>query len=273
MEYTNDQVESIGGILKSLNPTSVAILLFTLDETVDTQTEMAERLDYTTAPVSISFKMLSELPLPLVENNREYQITAIGEATVNLIDKYLLELDIDLCDVDWSDESDKEEIDTALRPLHNSRSMIPFHVLNAFRKGIGPSDSNISIDDVLSYVQSVRSETGEGITRRQIKHALTRFEDENSIIIDGDTVSITKKGAEQTSLMDMMLDFLYSSEDHLSTPDTEIQSNGSLEIPARMTISQLSNHIQELEENYGGDSVLELRWPIESVNKAPKKMG
>lgn len=269
-----EAVEGAGEILKSLNPTAIGVLLFVIDDIIDKQVEMAEKLDCTSAPVSLSLQSMSELSTPLVRRNRQYHITQIGRTTITRVDQMMLELDIDLCDVDWSSDDDKAEVGSALQPLHNSRSMMPFYVLDSIsgQIDIDNTSSSTTVDDILSDVRELKAEKGEGATRRQIKHAIDRFEEAECVAVDANIITIKTKGIEQARLFDQLVDFLTDGrESSTSTTDQKGGKGATLQFPAQITVGELSDRVQQLEDRYGRDEVLEVRWSLSQKVKAPNE--
>lgn len=267
MNHGTKTIEEVGEILKSLNPTSIAVLLFVMDDTIEKQVDMAAKLSCTSAPVSLSLQSLSQKSNPLVTKNRTYQITRTGQEVVARLDEMMLDLNINLCDIDWSSGTDKEEVDKVLRPLHNSRSMLPFHVLDSINDhtGSGGNAQIIAVDDIVDDVRE-RTVGNEGsVSRRQVLHAINRFETDGAIDMDSNRVTVREKGNQQAWLYNRLFDFLSddgTKEMNIPVSAQEGTDEKSFQIPSRITIGELSDHVQRLEEQYGRDEVLELHWSL-----------
>lgn len=274
-------IANSGKIIQSLNASTIGVLLFSIDDTITYQNEMAERLGCTPAPVTTSLQSLEELPIPLVEKQRRYQVTEAGETVIGLLDEHILQLGMDLCDIDWGSDEEKDKLNELLKPLQNSLSLRPFVILDVLYRDSG----EMMVDRLIADVQACDDES-TAVSRRQIKSTLERFDNAESIKLDGDTVSLTEHGEKQGR---MLVDFIkFSKQQHGNDEKgggadrIETETGDGFFIPAyrprgdnigpaipilsSTTIEELYQHVSEVRQQCGGETELDLVWMKENLN-------
>lgn len=274
-------IKRSGTIIQSLNATSIGVLLFTIDDRITYQTEMSERLDCTPAPITTTLQTLEELEIPFVEKQRQYEITPAGGTAIGIIDECMLKFGIDLCEVDWSNDDEKEHITNTLKPLCNSRSMRPFFVLDVLYTN---DNDDITIDGIVTTIQDTTD--NNPISRRHVKRTLERFEINDCVEISDESITLTEHGSNQGH---MLQEFIYFStmqgnesinpsidepEENLNPIPTEIipaykscddTVQCAMTFPQTTTVDSFYKQVKSLWEKHDTDEELKLVWLQHSV--------
>lgn len=197
-----------GQMLRTVTPHTFGSLVLVSNGTATTQTEIARAIDRDQSTVSTYFQSLSieNADLTLVERpNQYYTVTETGEEVIDLVTDLS---GIDVATIDWGSTADKEQIGTLLAPLHKSRSVTPFFVLNSLRirssiAGLDGDLRPVSIDNVVHDVENRVQEMGETISKKQIDQIVERFDAQNAIRIDDgeDQLALTQKGQTNATLL------------------------------------------------------------------------
>lgn len=232
-------ISGAGVVLRALSPPKIATLMF-IQEGVNTQREMAERLDRTPPAVSNYVEELEELPVPLVrKDGSDRWITSEGEEIISLITRLTNNLGtLDLRNVEWKSASLSnllDDLERYLDPLHTFRDIVAFHVLYA----VGSRSSSWFLDDretvLFSDVVSDVKEWDDSATKKQIRARITKFDASNTIEIDGQQINLTDKGFEQCQLLDQVMQTLVTAdanqESHLESASVTIRPDPSLDLP------------------------------------------
>lgn len=277
MTSQSTHIANSGKIIQSLSASTIAALLFSIDDRIKYQKEIAERLDCTPAPVTTSLQSLEDLPIPLVEKRRQYQVTTAGEAVIALLDEHILQLGMDLCDIDWSNEEQKDQLNALLKPLQNSLSLRPFFILNALYRASG----EMTVDRIVEEVQK-RDDHSNAVSRRQIKGTLERFEKNEAVSFDTDSIALTEHGTKQGRMLNDFIDFSKqqhgddekgaSDDEHsietqigeeLFIPAYRPHGNGTgptIPISSTTTVEELYQRVSEARQQCGGETELDLVW-------------
>lgn len=222
-------------ILQKLTPSRLATLLFLTDDSIETQTEMADILDVSTSTITTYLQTLENLSLSLTKRGRHYEITAAGDRVIDLFNSMLGYLGENLSAIDWEDENEKERIGEQLSPLHTSRSIIPYFVLHSIghhsavegRLDRFVTPRPVLIEDVVDDVKKRQEQRGKSSTRKQIRGAINRSEEYGTIEIDGETIKLEDKGQEHIQLLDRLIDLLEEDNPAESSGDTSSVSSPS----------------------------------------------
>lgn len=206
---TTTALATASEILRSLTPDKFAALLVIDRADAKTQTEIADTIGRTQATVSQYLQSLEALPIPLAQQERHYSVTDTGRDIIVLIDNMLSRQRVNINDIDWSLESDKDEVAACLTPLYDSRSTEPFFLLASLneRSGITSLLSTLQpvpVDDVVHDVSARLREIDESTTPKQIRQIIRRFDDTNAVDFEEDQITLTSKGREHALLLDQL---------------------------------------------------------------------
>lgn len=200
-----------GAILRSLTPPRIATLLL-IREGIETQREIAKRLDRAPPTISNYIETLEDLPTPLVSKEGHNCCTTsegnqVASAVLRCTTNYL---GTDMQSALWEGKATCQlsQLDECLSPLHTFRSDPPFFILYALAiEGSSGwmadfSSEPVSVDNIVS---AVKEWLDDSITRKQIRSRLRRFEDATTVEIDGQEATLTEKGLEQCRLLDQVM--------------------------------------------------------------------
>lgn len=229
-----------GDIMRTLSVPRLTTLHYVHNNASYTQQEIADILGYSRSPISTYLTTMAEdLPVALVtKQGQRYTVTEAGKTVLSDVRKMLGERGVDLDTVDWTDETDTEEVADCLAPFGNARSAAPILLLYSIgtRGTIGDRIESlgtslpVQLQDTVHDVEARLSERGESTTRKQVQHLLRRFEDANTIEY-GDQIILTEKGHEQANLLEQFIQLLEShpelSSDEAEREDT-VPSQSSL---------------------------------------------
>jgi predicted transcriptional regulator len=217
-----------GEILRKVTPSRLATLLFVMDDEIETQTEMAEILGLSSSTITTDLQTLANLPLSLVQKREtQYSITDDGKQVIGYFDRAIGRIgkNLDLNNIDW--KTDTEEIGTRLDPLHNSRSSMPFFVLESVSERTDLADTQkVSITDVVADVDHWQKERGKSVTRKRVRWMLGRFEEAGTIEID-DQITLIDKGQEHAKLLKQLIELLEDDQDDQTDANVDTSSESS----------------------------------------------
>jgi biotin operon repressor len=220
-------------ILRAVNPPTIATLLFLVDDTVYTQKEIADGIGYSRTTVSQSQQSLEALPLSLAtKQGSRYKITSDGETILGYYIGMARQLDVDLDTVDWQSDNAHEQVKTVLTPLYDSRSTMPFFVLESIgTRAVGgqitrlATPQRVSIEDVIQDVTVRQRERDERATSKQIRQVVRRFNDRGAVEFDGDYIDLKEKGQEHAYLLEQVVQLI---EDQASPATDETEGSGTV---------------------------------------------
>ena len=223
-----------GTILRTLNPSTVASLLFLDESTNYTQQEIAEEIGSSRSSVSQYQRSLEDLTVPLAaKQGYRYRITSAGETIVAYLDGMADRLNVDLHSLDWQSEDAHDQVATLLTPLYDSRSTRPFLILHSAgsRSAVGDQIDRLNppqpiwIDEIIRDVEDRQQERGETSTPAQIRQTVRRFEDKGVFEINDNQITLTEKGREHAALLErvtqLVEDEVSSSRSDINESDTE----------------------------------------------------
>ncbi|UPM43172.1 helix-turn-helix domain-containing protein [Halocatena salina] len=199
-------IVATGEILRTLTPPTLASLLVMYDTTTEDQAEIAAAIGRTQSTVSSYIRSLASLPVPLIaKRGSRYTVTDAGESIIGLISGMMDRLGCDLHAVEWQEEADKDAVAGMLTPLHDSRSTLPFLLLDSLYErsdldGLIGTPQPVWIDDVVSDIDTRRQERGESVTTKQVRQAVQRFNEAEVLSFDGSQIELTEKGQEHVRL-------------------------------------------------------------------------
>lgn len=219
-------------ILRTVNPPTIATLFFLVDDTVYTQKEIADGIEYSRTTVSQSQQSLEALPLSLAtKQGSRYKITSAGETILGYYTGMARQLNLDLDTVDWQSDETREQVKTVLTPLYDSRSTMPFFVLESLgARAVGDqinrlaTPQRVSIEDVIQDVTARQRERDERVTSKQIRQVVRRFGDRDAVEFDGDYIVLKEKGQEHAYLLEQVVQLI---EDQASTARDEREESAA----------------------------------------------
>lgn len=219
-------------ILRAVNPPTIATLLFLVDDTVYTQKEIADGIGYSRTTVSQSQRSLETLPLSLAtKQGSRYKITSAGKSVLGYYTGMARQLDLDLDAVGWQSDETHEQVKTVLTPLYDSRSTMPFFVLESIgARAVGEqinrlaTPQRVSIEDVIEDVTARQRERDERVTSKQIRQVVRRFDNRDAVEFDGDYIVLKEKGQEHAYLLEQVVQLI---EDQASTTRDEREESAA----------------------------------------------
>jgi hypothetical protein len=201
-------------VLRTITPTTFALLVLADSSAVTTQTEIADAINRDQSTVSDGFQSLTietaDADIPLVEKSGyHYEITGMGEQVREFATDTLRQLGINPDMIDWRSESDKDKIGSHLSPLYGSKSVEPFFLLDslATRSEIeGNRDDSQSVDSksVTEDVKKRLQKIGETTSKRQLWQLLNRLVEEGAITSADGRLALTKKGRRHADLINQV---------------------------------------------------------------------
>lgn len=226
-----------GEILQKLTPARLATLLFVTDDEIETQTEMADSLDISSSTITTYLQTFANLPVPLTVRGNQYTITSAGDTVIGFLARMTNRLGVDLRDIDWEDETNREQIGELLAPIHTTQTIVPFFILYSIgqrstvegRIGIFAPSQSVRVKDIVSDVDYWQEERGKTATRKQVRSILGRFEDFEGIEIDGKEVMLKDKGKEQAKLLEQLIELIEDSQatEASETPSSSTQQDST----------------------------------------------
>ena len=249
-----------GEVLRTLNPPTLASLRFLDEHESFTQQDIADTIGSARSSVSKYLQSLEELPLTLAtKQGHRYKITTTGEKIINHLDGIFNRFDHDLYTIDWQSDDDYEQVASLLTPLYGSRSSMTFFVLDSIgtQSAIGEridrfgKPQPVSIEAVIQDVTARQQERGERGTSKQIRQSVWRFEDNDAIEFDGDSITLRDKGHEHAYLLHHVAQLLEEQEDAASDED-EVTARDSTETTT--TRSDTSNADQPISSSRTQDT-------------------
>lgn len=196
-----------GNVLRAITPTTVASLVLLDTGTATTQTEIADTINRDQSTVSSCLQSLKidNAPVSLVEKSgHSYTLTDVGKEVLDLVTdtRYL---GFELQTVEWGSEPDKERIAAQLAPLHGSRSVIPFLLLDSLASRSefgGPRDTSqgVTLDKIALDVNNRLQKINRTTSKQQLRQIAARFVERNAITSDDGRLCLTEKGQRHAEL-------------------------------------------------------------------------
>lgn len=215
-------------IWQALSPSKLGLLFVIYNNDIKNQKEISDTIDRTQSTVSSYLQTLETLTPPLeAKQGRYYTVTNTGERVIGLVGSMInqSDSDLDLQSVDWTDETDRNAVEEVLTPLHDSRGMRPFFVLDSLyeRNDInGPvgTPHPVRFDDIVRDVETRQDDIGESTNTKQVRRTIKlRFNDTDAADFNEGQVTLTRKGYVQAWVLSEFIRFLKEQE--------EIGSGGS----------------------------------------------
>jgi hypothetical protein len=212
-----DVLIKAGEILRTLNPSLLGALKVASEDETLTQSEIADIIGRSNPTVSTYFQSLQSVSLTAKRSQRNV-VTDTGVKVVDLINGMTSQLGRSLDTIDWNDEADIEYISEKLSPLHDSRSMGPFFLLDSL---YGRSDihgqigtpQHVWVDEAISDVKLREEDRGESTSTRLVRETIRRFDDTGVISFDGTQLKLTEKGHQQAWLVNELAQYLKKDEE------------------------------------------------------------
>lgn len=264
-----------GDIMRTLSLSRLTTFYYVYNNEDYTQQEIADILGYTRSPISTHLTTMAEdLPLALVtKQGRRYTVTEAGKTVLSHVRKMLSGRGVDLHSVDWTDETDTEEIAAQLTPFDDARSTAPFLLLYSIgvRGTMGSriepfgTPQSVHRGDAMHDVEMRLEERGESITRPQMQNLLLRFDDANTVEYDSPKVVLTEKGHEQADLFEQFVQLLESQHE----PDDDQESSEKSHPPQSSLTDAFSSDRSETQvpptsrsaERHGMDNIAQQNTP------------
>ena len=220
-------------VLRTVTPTTFALLALVDSNNVTTQTEIAEAINRDQSTVSDGFRSLTmetaDADISLVEKSgHRYVITNVGRQVREFVVDTLRQLGAELDAIDWKSESDKDQIRDHLAPLNGSKSVEPFFLLDslATRSEIGEHQNNsrsVDAKNVTEDVEKRLQKIGETTTKRQLWQIVDRFVETDAIASADGQLALTKKGRRHADLLNQVAEVV--------SKRSEITQNDSSDSP------------------------------------------
>lgn len=210
--YQTQHIVKAGEILQTLKPSVIGTLQFVRNDTFETQAEIATALDCSSSTVTTYLQSLANIPLPLVtKQGTQYSVTDAGNSVIDLLDRMLRGFDVRLNSIDWETSEEQEQLETLLEPLHNSRSAIPFFLIDAIGSHRSGDDApDLPVGPIVADVKAREEDRGQSTTRKQVRWTLGRFDDADVIDLEDNAgeFSVTEKGCEHVWLLNQFTELV-----------------------------------------------------------------
>jgi DNA-binding MarR family transcriptional regulator len=253
-------------LLRVLTPSTVGMMsIIANNPGIQSQDEIAEAVGRSQSSISDYQKELEGATPPLaMRRGQSFALTDTGEELIDLISSITASLGCDLSSVDWTDEADKDTVDTHLTPLHDSRSILPLCILDSLSErsdidGHNDTASAVWIDDLMHdlEIRQADSDELENLTMNQIRRMIRlRFVDTELARFEDSKITLLEKGILHAWLLDGLTHFLKQQTEieaattdtkKSSSPPTTEQSANSDERPHRDVTSN-SDEQQEVSQ-------------------------
>lgn len=262
-------------IMRTLSFPRLTTLYYVYDCDEYIQQEIADILGYTRSPISTHLKTMAEdLPVALVtKQGRRYTVTEAGKTVLRHVRRMLSGRGINLHSVDWTDDTDTEELADQLTPFGDARSTAPFLLLyslgtrGTMGNRIEPfgTPQPVYLEDTVHDVETRLDERSESITRSQMQNLLLRFDDANTVEYDNPEVVLTEKGHEQANLLEQLIQLLESQHE----PDDDQESSEESRPPQSSLTDAFSSEYSETQatstsrsaERHGMDNIAQQSTP------------
>lgn len=209
-----------GKILQALNSSKLGLLLVVYRDDIQTQEELSDVLGRSQATISTYLQRLETLSPPLVgKQGKYYTVTNTGEKVSSFINSMARREGSDLQTIDWTDEADRNSVDTFLTPLHDSQVMRPFFVLESLYNrsdinGLIGTPQSVRFDDIVRDVRRRQDDIDENATTKQIRRTVKRrFDDTGTVRFEEGQVTLTKKGHLHAWILNELIQFLKKREE------------------------------------------------------------
>jgi hypothetical protein len=208
-DYSTPVLFVAAKILRTVTPDTLASLILVYSGTTTSQKEVADVINRDQSTVSTYFQSLTLEGAPVslvVKPGLRYTVTDMGEDVIGFIHEMASHLGVELDTIDWGSASDKDQIGVKLlSPLHESRSVAPFFLLNSLgKRSIEARDDTsqpVWIDEVVHDVDIRLQELDKTTSKKQIHQIAERFADKDAISFNGTQLTLEKKGKEQAYLL------------------------------------------------------------------------
>lgn len=214
-------------ILQALSPSRLGLLLVLYDNDTQTQKEISDLIGRTQSTISTYLQSLGSLSPPLAaKQGKYYTITNTGGKVVGLVNDMARRCDLELRSVNWTDDSDRKDVEALLTPLSDSQIMRPFFILDSLYErsgidGLMGTPQPVSFDDIVQDVEIRQKEIGESVTTDEIRRTVKqRFDDTDTARFDGEEVTLTAdKGHQHAWLWNELLQHLKRQTEFVSGRD------------------------------------------------------
>lgn len=214
-------------VLRSLSPDTIAALSLVESGEATTQTDIAAAIGRDQSTVSTYFQSLEIEPsdISLVEKHgQRYESTDAGKEVLEATEAMLYDLGIDLTSTDWSSASEKGQIEDSLAPLHKSRSVSPFFVLNSLAtrsaaETLQSDPLSVSFDKLIGDVKSRLQEIDKTTSKRQVRQIINRFVDSDEVRVTDEQLTLTEKGVHHSELQNTVAEIV---EEQIPNSDGKI---------------------------------------------------
>lgn len=216
-ERPTDILIKVGEILRTLNPSLLGALKVASEDETLTQAEIADIIGRSSPTISTYFQSLQSVSLTAKRSQRNI-VTDTGSKVVDLVGNMLSQLDRSLDTIDWKDEADIEYLSEKLSPLHDSRSMGPFFLLDSLYErsdihGHVGTPQPVWVDEAISDVKTREEDRDEKTSTRLVRETIRRFDDTGVISFDGTQLKLTDKGHQQALLVNELAQYLKEDEE------------------------------------------------------------
>lgn len=207
-EWPTPILVTTSDVLRALTPTSVASLTLLDTGTATTQTEIADVIDRDQSTVSSCFRSLKidHADVALVEKSgRSYDLTHLGKRVVEIL-RETRQLGTKLETVDWGSDADKQRIGTQLEPLHGSRSVVPFLLLDSLAarselRGSPDALRAVALDKIALDVENRLQKIDRTTSKQKLRQIADRFVEKDAVTSDDGRLSLTEKGQRHAELV------------------------------------------------------------------------
>lgn len=219
-------IASAGEILQTLTPMRLATLHYYNSDTIETQREIASRLNCTPSAITMYLKTLANLPVPILDQEgTKYRLTDDGDEIIGALCNNSDIFETGLASINWENSDEMAEVEASLDPFHSSRGPLLSFVLHSIgvRNSVGDridllnAPEPIRVSSIVSDVEDRRAERGESVERQQVRTRLKNLADADSISFSSKTVKLTEKGQKQDRLFEQIIRIVEEAHDNESS--------------------------------------------------------
>lgn len=264
-----------GEIIQTITPARLGTLYFYVNGDYDKQIDIAERMGCSPSTVTIHMQALSNLSIPVVQEDPKWILTSEGDEIVGAVCRTLKYFDDRFEDIQWDDSEERSAMKRFFEPLQKSRTSMIFFVLVSI--GLRNSASNqidlmeispTSTNDIYDDVEKHQKGRGKSLEQYQLRSRLESLEEADSVGFENENVILREKGQHQIELLNYIIQIIEGDNDADFNSLEPNQNTKTVAIDGDMTVDDLIEQLMEIRDEHGGDATIRMNWRI-SVESKP----
>jgi hypothetical protein len=199
---THILVETSEFLQALLNPSTITVLLATLETNPPTPANLEANVWCSPETIADDFHTITTLSLPLLHRPAPDDPYIHTEIVVNiggLLNQVSDNLGDMFTDLDCADPATESKIATALTPISTIERPLPWFILDALRElsdtnGFDSTPDSVALSDIVAETIQRQHQRGEDVTPGEVDQILAHFVDTDLLFVNGDECTLTEKG-------------------------------------------------------------------------------